>query len=212
MAENKKSFVLYTDLIHTVDQLPNETAGALLKHILEYVNDLNPETDNLLVKIAFEPIKQQLKRDLKKYEKYREKQRLNGAKGGRPRKTQKTQPFIKKPKKADSVNVNVSVNDNDNIIHIEDAFDFLKNEEPEKIEIFEMQNKKSFQGDYETFKENFNFKVIEEDMEWNPKKLLARLWRMNSNWDKTPKKEKEKYPAKKEKVDSAILLHKRIGI
>jgi len=68
MAENKKGFVLYADLIHTVSQLPNDKAGELLKHILSYVNDENPVTDDLILKIAFEPVKQQLKRDLKKYE------------------------------------------------------------------------------------------------------------------------------------------------
>ena len=110
MAENKKSFLLYCDLIHTVRQLPNDKAGELFKHILEYVNDLKPETDDLITNVAFEPIKQQLKRDLKKWEIFIEKQKLNGAKGGRPSKTQKTQAFISKPKKA--VSVTVSVNDN----------------------------------------------------------------------------------------------------
>jgi hypothetical protein len=66
--ENKKSFILYCDLIHTVNKLPDETAGKLLKHILAYVNDLNPETDDILVEVAFEPIKQAMKRDLKKWE------------------------------------------------------------------------------------------------------------------------------------------------
>ena len=73
MAEDKKGFVLYADLIHTVKHLPNETAGLLFKHILAYVNDLNPESDDLLVNISFEPVKQQLKRDLQKYEVKREK-------------------------------------------------------------------------------------------------------------------------------------------
>ena len=41
MAENKKSFVLYTDLIHTVSKMPNDKAGELFKHILMYVNDEN---------------------------------------------------------------------------------------------------------------------------------------------------------------------------
>ena len=36
MAENKKSFVLYCDLIHTVEQLPDEVAGKLFKLILNY--------------------------------------------------------------------------------------------------------------------------------------------------------------------------------
>ena len=68
MATDKKSFILYCDLIHTVNKLPDETAGKLLKHILAYVNDLNPETEDLLVEVAFEPIKQAMKRDLKKWE------------------------------------------------------------------------------------------------------------------------------------------------
>ena len=68
MAENKKSFILYADLLHTVKKLPDEKAGKLLKHILEYVNDNNPITDDMLVDIVFEPIKQQLKRDLNKWE------------------------------------------------------------------------------------------------------------------------------------------------
>jgi len=68
MAENKKSFLLYCDLIHTIEQLPNEKAGELFKHILRYVNDMHPKTDDLITKISFEPIKQQLKRDLISWE------------------------------------------------------------------------------------------------------------------------------------------------
>ena len=68
MAENKKSFVLYADLLHTVSKLPDDKAGQLFKHILSYVNDLDPVSDDLILNIAFEPIKQQLKRDLKAWE------------------------------------------------------------------------------------------------------------------------------------------------
>ena len=38
--------------------------------------------------IAFEPIKLQLKRDLRKYDEYIDKQKLNGLKGGRPKNTE----------------------------------------------------------------------------------------------------------------------------
>lgn len=72
MAENKKSFILYADLISTVENLPDAKAGKLFKTILEYVNDRNPEVKDLLVLVAFEPIKQQLKRDLKEWEKERQ--------------------------------------------------------------------------------------------------------------------------------------------
>ena len=105
MAKDKKSFLLYCDIIHTVEKMPTDKAGELFKHILQYVNDQNPKTDDLIVQLVFEPIKQQLKRDLRKYEDFIEKQRDNGKRGGRPRKpneTQITQPFIEKPKKADT--------------------------------------------------------------------------------------------------------------
>jgi hypothetical protein len=77
MAKDKKSFVLYCDIIHTIEQLTDEQAGHLFKHILQYVNDKNPQTDNVITKIAFEPIKQQLKRDLNKYEQIRERNKLS---------------------------------------------------------------------------------------------------------------------------------------
>ena len=47
MAKDKKSFILYCDLIYTVDQLTDEQSGRLFKHILHYVNDKNPETDDV---------------------------------------------------------------------------------------------------------------------------------------------------------------------
>lgn len=68
MAENKKSFILYVDLIHTIEHLEEDEAGRLFKHLMAYVNDLNPEAPDKLTKVLFEPIKRQLKRDLAKYE------------------------------------------------------------------------------------------------------------------------------------------------
>jgi hypothetical protein len=118
MAKDKKSFILYCDQHGLFSKLPDDKAGKLIKHIFSYVNDLNPETEDLLIEVAFESIKTQLKRDLRKYENYIEKQKENGKKGGRPKtqafleETQKTQAFFLKPKKADNVNVNV----NDNVI------------------------------------------------------------------------------------------------
>lgn len=68
MAENKKGFLLYADLIHTVRKMPKDKAGELFVTILEYVNDENPVVNDMLVDLVFEPIKRQLKRDLEKYE------------------------------------------------------------------------------------------------------------------------------------------------
>jgi len=81
MADNKKSFLLYCDLIHTVQKLSDDQAGKLFKHVLEYVNDLNPTTEDLLTQVCFEPIRQNLKRDLQKYEQIRKKKSEAGKKG-----------------------------------------------------------------------------------------------------------------------------------
>ena len=86
MAENKKSFILYADLKHTLAKVPDDVAGRLFKVILEYVNDNNPIIENdLLLEVLFEPIKQTLKRDLQRWEQFRIKQSENGKKGGRPK-------------------------------------------------------------------------------------------------------------------------------
>ena len=85
MAEGKKSVLLYCDLIHTIEKMDNETAGLFFKHYLRYVNDLNPSTDNMVVDITFEAVKQNLKRDLVKWEGRADKSRLNGKLGGRPK-------------------------------------------------------------------------------------------------------------------------------
>lgn len=120
MAEGKKGFVLYADLIHQLEKMPNEKAGELFKTILRYVNDLNPQVDDLMVDLVFEGIKQQLKRDLVKYEQRAERSRINGSKGGRPRKTEsdneeptKTQSVNSEPKKPDTVKVIDTVIDKD---------------------------------------------------------------------------------------------------
>ena len=70
MAKDKKGFILYADQKELFDQLPNEKAGELIKFIFAYVNDENPITEDLLLNLAFTPIKQQFKRDLDKWGKH----------------------------------------------------------------------------------------------------------------------------------------------
>lgn len=81
MAEDKKGFLLYADQKAIFDQLPNDKAGELIKFIFAYVNDENPKTEDLLLNLAFTPIKQQLKRDLVRYEDRLEKKSVSGREG-----------------------------------------------------------------------------------------------------------------------------------
>ena len=126
--EGKDSFILYTKYIHTFNMLTNEQAGHLIKHILNYVNDLIPEEqeDNIedpVVRIAWVSIKLDLKAALVKWRDTCKKRSDAGKKGGRPKKEEKqTKPkkanalFEKqtKPKKAD--NDNEYDNDNDYVL------------------------------------------------------------------------------------------------
>jgi len=80
MAKEKNSFLLYVDLIHTIEKLNDEQSGKLFKHILRYVNDLNPTPEDQFTEVIFEPIKQNLKRDLVKYESIRQRNKENANK------------------------------------------------------------------------------------------------------------------------------------
>jgi len=117
MAKDKKSFVLYSDSQGLVNQLPDDVAGRLLKHIYAYVNDENPISDELLLNIAFEPIKMQLKRDLTKWETQIEQRRQAGLKSAEVRKRNATSVNERSISSTDNVNdsVNVSVSVNDNV-------------------------------------------------------------------------------------------------
>ena len=123
MAKDKKSFILYVDQKDLFNKLPDEIAGKLIKHIYSYVNDENPKSDDLIVEIAFEPIKQQLKRDLKLFEEKRVKRSEAGLAGANkrwkemPYDANEWQTIANDSKRINGIakiadNVNVNVNDN----------------------------------------------------------------------------------------------------
>jgi len=117
MAEQKKSFVLYGDLIHTTKHLTDEDAGKVFKWVLEYVNDNHPEPLKGLLAAVCEPIKQQLKRDLLKYEIKREQYSDAGKKSAEARRLKKLKEKEDNQRmltnvESRSTNSTVSVNDN----------------------------------------------------------------------------------------------------
>lgn len=209
MAENKKGFMLYADQKEIFSELPDEIAGQLIKLVFSYVNDENPKEDDLLLKIAFTPIKHQLKRDLKKYQERCNKNRDNVRKRWNKKDTKNTIVYNRiqpDTKHTDIDNDTDKGNDTDSIYHIEDAYEFLKENETAEIEVFEMQQKKSF-PDFNLFVKYFNNTVIKEEMEWKPKVLLARLRMLNDNWDKRPKKDLNENPLTPvEKLNKALQI------
>ena len=118
MSKGKKSFILYLDQQELFNKLPDEIAGKLIKHIFSYVNCENPEANDLLLDIAFSPIKQSLKRDLSKWETQLE-QRSKAGKISAQRRATKANEVQRKAttvesrstNPTDSVSVSVSVNE-----------------------------------------------------------------------------------------------------
>ena len=69
---------MYCDQQSVFKMLPDDVAGKLIKHIFAYVNDEYPETEDLILQLAFEPIKMQLKRDLRDWEDKKDSRSTNG--------------------------------------------------------------------------------------------------------------------------------------
>ena len=142
MAKDKKSFILYVDQKDLFNKLPDEIAGKLIKHIYSYVSDENPKSDDLIVEIAFEPIKQQLKRDLKLFEEKRVKRSEAGLAGANkrwkemPNDANECQPIANDSKRINSIAKiadNVNDNDNDNNIYRSFAHLSITNADVEKL-------------------------------------------------------------------------------
>jgi hypothetical protein len=110
MAKDKKGFILYADQKELFEQLPDEKAGQLIKFIMKYVNDENPSTDDLIINLAFTPIKQQLKRDLQKFEQTKVNRSIAGKAGADKR----WQNIANDSKRISSI-AKMAVNDNDNV-------------------------------------------------------------------------------------------------
>lgn len=130
--QGKKSFVLYTDQREVFDELTDEDAGKLIKIIFAYVNDENPEVNDRLLKVAFLPIKTQLKRDLVIWDEKKQQRAEAGRKGGLAKASNATFATNDSSKSKQNlanlavnvngnVNVNDNVNENGNVINKESA-------------------------------------------------------------------------------------------
>ena len=135
MADDKKAVLFYCDLIHTIEKLilkdrinKTNNAGELFYHYAQYINDLNPTPINDIVDLAFEPIKQTLKRDLKKWVNIKIKRSEAGKSGGinsgksRSKKQNEANEAnaskTKQNEANEAVSVSVSVSDSVSVIKI----------------------------------------------------------------------------------------------
>ncbi len=82
----KNTFLLFKDLLEPVDSLSNEDAGMFIKAVLHYQNGGDIPELSQAANVTFVFTKQQLDRSDEYYELICERNRINGAKGGRPKK------------------------------------------------------------------------------------------------------------------------------
>ena len=160
MAENKKSFIAYADWKETFDALSDEKAGQLIKHIFAYVNDENPESEDMLINAVFANIKHTLKRDLRKWEKQHEQRKEAGKKSAEVRKHNATVVNGRSISSTDSVSVSVSVNERKDIYR---SFAHLSISEKEfkKLEVeYTKQQIENVLDSIENFKNNTKYKSL----------------------------------------------------
>jgi hypothetical protein len=169
--QGKKSFVLYTDQREVFDELSDEDAGKLIKHIFSYVNDEDPTTEDKLIKVAFLPIKTQLKRDLKIWDEKKEQRAEAGKKGGLAKSSNAKQSLAKPSNATNSlanlaVNVNGNVNVNDinkeTLISLDEVEVEMSKEKPMHRPFFNRMQE-IYNLDEKKIKEAFkNWKILKE--------------------------------------------------
>jgi hypothetical protein len=116
-----KSFILYQEYQKNISILTQNQKGDLLDAIFSYNDGIEIELDPI-VKMAFSFIKSDLDRNKAKYQNIIERNKINGASGGRPKNPEKPKEPSglfgnpEKPRETlnDNGNVNVNVDKDDN--------------------------------------------------------------------------------------------------
>jgi hypothetical protein len=86
MPKEKRGFVLYKDQSDFLEDLDTEQKGVLFQAIFDYQNEKEFITGDKFVNFVLKNIIKTFERDEEKYLKKVEKNKINGKKGGRPKK------------------------------------------------------------------------------------------------------------------------------
>lgn len=158
--------------------MTDQEAGLLLKAIIAHV-DKEQITLSRELQFAFVPIRNQLSRDCEKYENFIEKQRVNGARGGRPKKPNGLKENPKNPSLSGKTQKTLTVTDNDTV-NDKPINKTVRFSPPtlEEIRVYILE--KSYQVDAERF---FNFY---ESKNWMVGKNKMKKWKAAiANWQKS---------------------------
>jgi hypothetical protein len=117
---NKKSFVFYDSWGEVFDEMDDESAGKMIKIMIEYHRKKEVKNAPLMLRLAFALIKNQMDADAEKYDEICEKRKNAGAKGGDAKAEKKANVAnakFAKQKKQKLASVADNDNDNDNDIN-----------------------------------------------------------------------------------------------
>lgn len=185
--KNKKSFVLFCDKRKTVESMTDEDAGKLFKAIYQYQDEGKHELTGLL-NTVFETFIPAFNANDEKYIATAKRNRINGAKGGRPRKEEnpnkpkqtQTNPmgFLEtqtNPKNLDTDTDTDTDIKNKNIFYIEEKQKFKK---PTLEEIKKYSIEQDFTFDCEYFYDYW------ESVDWCRGKTKIKDWKATArNWE-----------------------------
>lgn len=146
MAENKNSFIIYTDWKQDFEFLTDEEAGKLIKHLLRFASDENPtmENEDRLLQFAAQKMKAVMKKDLKKYEAVIQKRSEAGKKGG----VNSGKSRTSKQEEANEANASISKqNERVNVNGNGNGNDILLGKESKEINLSDQVSDDVFQDD-----------------------------------------------------------------
>lgn len=190
--------------------LPDELAGKLIKHIFAYVNDENPITDNIIINLAFEPIKLQLKRDLAKWGETKNVRSKAGLASAEAKKNKAQQNVtnsthvesVQQTSTKPTVNVNDNVNDNVNVNVSVSVNDNVKNIELRKINFASTLEKfKTTYGD-EFIKNFYDYWTEPNKSNTKFRQELEKTWSLERRIETWAKNDKSFH--KQDNIDNRI--------
>lgn len=188
--KNKNSFILYHSYSRHFEMLTDDQVGRLIRAIFKYSEEgVEPKLDQVST-MAFNFIKEDIDINKMKYDVIVERNRKNGAKGGRPKKPSRlnknprnpvgksiTQGKSQKPKKADNGNDSEIVSESDiDILDIRDFYNEIFKKRTTSVKGF-VKNFSYWRKVHELEKIRDAIKNARQDKFWKDKLTLTILFR-----------------------------------
>lgn len=189
------TILFYKEHFEIIDELSDEQIGKLFRALFYRKFDEFGKQPKVTkdIKMAYKFIENQLVIDEEKYRQRCETNKINGAKGGRPKKsenekTEKPKGFFGNRTKPNETEQNPNDNDNDNENdnendNVNDNVNTSSSKKPTKEEVEEFIQEENLNVDPKSFYEHYS------DLEWILNGIPVNSWKtLCRTWDKNNKK------------------------